>query len=340
MVRFLLGDYGREAWDAWLDRLEGVSLLQTWAWGAAKAATGSWSVERGLLQDQGRVVGAAQVMLRRLPVVGGGLAWISRGPLYAESTVDDYCRLLKALRRHYVDERKFHLRIAPALPAMLATENSFEPAGFRPSGAPGWASSIIDLSLPTEALRLGLAQKWRNALNKAERWNVTIEAHDAGEGFSLFLSEYKAFLEERRFATSVTPELIGTLHDFHRSGRKMTAWRCTRDGTALGAALIVRYTNRAEYLAGALTKQGRVYNAGQILLWRAILAEKEAGTRWFDLGGMDPILTPKGVFEFKRGLGGVSYRLADEIEADDSGLRARLVRWGIARARSHSEAAA
>ena len=48
---------------------------------------------------------------------------------------------------------------------------------------------------------------------------------------------------------------------------------------------------------------------------------------------MDPELTPKGIFEFKKGIGGIPYRLAPEIEANGKGLRTRLVRWWVVRAR-------
>jgi hypothetical protein len=96
----------------------------------------------------------------------------------------------------------------------------------------------------------------------------------------------------------------------------------------------VRYCDRCECLVNTVGAAGRRHGLGQLLVWRAICEMKARGMAAFDVGGMDPALTPKGIYDFKTGIGGVAYRLANEIEADDGGLRARLVRWRVARARS------
>jgi hypothetical protein len=51
---------------------------------------------------------------------------------------------------------------------------------------------------------------------------------------------------------------------------------------------------------------------------------------------MDPEITPKGIYDFKEGLGGTPYRLAPELELGGDSLRGRLVRWRVNRARSGS----
>ena len=78
-------------------------------------------------------------------------------------------------------------------------------------------------------------------------------------------------------------------------------------------------------------------NVGQLLLWQAVLTAKASGVTKFDVGGMDPELTPPGIFRFKQGIGAIPYGLAPEIEALPTGflkaLIARLVRWRVRRAR-------
>lgn len=333
MIRFLPRTYGRSEWDSVLAELGEMTLPQIWAWGTAKTETGSWRVERGILSVSAKTVGAAQVIVRTLPVIGGGLAWVARGPLCARGEMSRYPALLAALRCYYVKERGLHLRVAPAVPVTSAPKDAFSEAGFRQAGAPGWTSAVLDLSMSEEALRLRLAQKWRNGLNKAERLEVSVDTARNDAEFGEVIAHYRNFLRERGFSSSVTPELLARLQQHLPDDRKMTAWRCMHAGELLGTAVIITYGNRCEYLAGTLTETGRRYNAGQILLWRAILAERRAGTLCFDLGGTDPLLTPKGILDFKSGLGGTTYCWADEIEADDAGLRARVVRWRIARSR-------
>ena len=55
-------------------------------------------------------------MIRDLPVVGGGLVWINRGPLFNLAAVS-FADLIAALKEVYVNQRGFYLRIAPPFPA-------------------------------------------------------------------------------------------------------------------------------------------------------------------------------------------------------------------------------
>lgn len=302
------------AWGHRLARYPAVPLTQTGGYGAARAESGAWRVERGVIERDGREVAVAQVLVRGLPIVGGGLAWVGRGPLAPSADV------LVALRKHYVDGRGLYLRVAPPVSGLL------EVPGFRVTDTPGWASATIDLRRDLAALRAALDQKWRNGLNKAERSGARVERGTL-DGF---LSEYRDFVAARGFSTTVTPELLAAL------GRHMplVIYRATLDGTPLGSALIARYGDGAEYLAGTLLDAGRAYNAGQFLLWRAMEEMKQGNVARFDVGGMDELLTPKGIYDFKFGLGGTPYRYANELEADDGGLRARMVRWRIQRARA------
>ena len=68
------------------------------------------------------------------------------------------------------------------------------------------------------------------------------------------------------------------------------------------------------------------------ILWRPLAAQGQAYAQYYR-GGMDPGRTAPGIFRFKDGRGGTPYRLAPEVEASSTGLRDRLVRWRVTRAR-------
>jgi lipid II:glycine glycyltransferase (peptidoglycan interpeptide bridge formation enzyme) len=308
-------NFSQAAWETLVSPLEGLSLLQDWAFGEAKAQEG-WRAERArLLDENGETLGAVQVMRKRLPLVGGGLAWINRGPLLA-----DPARLpeaLAAVAKHWQGQGCY-VRIAPPL------TGDFSFSGLKAAERLGWASAKLDLSPDEASLRKGLKQKWRNILNKAERQELEIV-----EDFPLFIERYRTFLAAKGFSTSVTPELLSRLQDFLPDDRKLSALLARHNGQVAAGVLIVRYGQTAEYLAGFIEDAGRDLGAGQLLLWRAALAAKMAGCQSFDLGGMDEILTPSGIFHFKDGLGGVAYRLAPEIEACSASPLAQLVRWRV-----------
>ncbi len=336
MAEYAVRAYSQRDWTEILSAFSDLSLIQSWEYGEARAAASGWQVERGVVTDDASVVAAAQVMIRPLPGIGGGLAWISRGPLWRDSGDDRSAEIppvLAALRRHYVGGRGLYLRIAPPLADRHTVVTAIGAAGFAATATRGWASATVDLTRSAEELRRGLRQKWRNGLNKAERSAITVEDGFDDALFDGFLREYRTFIDARGFDTSVTPPLLATLQGLLPDERKMICYRGSHRGEALGSALIARSGDRAEYLAGTLLDAGRPLSVGQLLLWRAICDAKAAGLRWFDLGGMDPESTPKGIYDFKAGIGGEPYRLAPEIEAHDGGLRARLVRWRVNRAR-------
>jgi lipid II:glycine glycyltransferase (peptidoglycan interpeptide bridge formation enzyme) len=328
MVKFEVQNFSQDAWADLVSGFDGLSLLQTWEYAEAKIQTGPWAVERGIFSVDGKLVGAAQAMIRALPVFGGGLVWINRGPLW-QSAKAPFADLVDALKITYVDQRGFYLRIAPPLP-----EDDFAKSVATLADEPGWASAMLDLSPSVEDLRQGLKQKWRNGLNKAERSGFSVEEGTEDALFTAFLDAHTEFSDAKGFATGVTPDFLRNLNGLSREDGKLYTLVARLDGKVAGSALIARYGDTGEYLAGNTTDEGRRLNAGQLLLWRAVEALKQQGFRRFDLGGMDEILTPKGIYRFKEGLGGAPYRLASELELGGDSLRGRLVRWRVNRARA------
>ena len=324
-IRFETTGFDRAAWQAAAEPFLDKSLMQDWAFGEAKTATGPWRPERGLFFKRSEIVGVIQTMIRDLPVIGGGLVWVNRGPLWRKTSDESPGRLaalLDVLRARW-ESGGYYLRVAPPI------EGVFAAPGFLGTGIPGWASARVDLVQSPGTLRANLQQKWRNALNKAERGELGLSA--GADSFLVFLDGFSRFIAERNFPASVTPDFLARLQGHLPPENKMTAHLAHMGTTLAGGALIARYGDTAEYLAGFATEAGHGLNVGQMLLWRAMIAAKESGARWFDLGGMDENRTPEGIYHFKAGLSGTPYRLADEIEYCPPDIRARLVRWRVRR---------
>ncbi len=332
MIDFAFTGMGRDEWTRLAGEFADLSLMQCWEYAEAKARMGRWRVERGLFLDGGHTVGLVQVLVRPLPAgIPGGLAWINRGPLWRRNgEAGDSARLaamMGALRAHYAGAKSMYLRLAPP----LAEGAACSAAGFLPAGTAGWASAVLDLTPPVETLRANLRQKWRNCLNKAERCHLQVRG--GGDPFAAFLDGHRRLTAAGGFAATVTAELLETLQALLPEDRKMTAFLASTETAPVASVLVARYGDTGEYLAGNVGDQGRRLNAGQLLLWRAVCAMKEQGCRRFDLGGLDPDLTPPGIRHFKEGLGAVPYRLAPEVEAVGGGPLGRLVRWRVRRAR-------
>nr|WP_221185376.1 peptidoglycan bridge formation glycyltransferase FemA/FemB family protein [Flexivirga oryzae] len=83
--------------------------LQLWGWGELKSRY-AWTAERLLVQGDGRTVGAAQVLHRRLPPPFRSLAYVPRGPVAQES---DRAAVLAALADHVGHGTSVALSIEP-----------------------------------------------------------------------------------------------------------------------------------------------------------------------------------------------------------------------------------
>lgn len=336
MFRLVIEDYAQNDWNRLIGDFPDLSLLQCWEYAEAKARTGPWRVERGVFKDGEQVVGAFQALLRPLPAgLPGGLAWINRGPLLRSRDGDGMGRLVEMmgqLRRHYADGRGMYLRLAPPTAEGTLTQAALSAAGLSVAECPGWASAVLDLTPPEETLRANLKGKWRGPLNKGERESLEVRS-GRGEVFAAFLESHHKMIAEKDLATSVTADLLRALQDLLNGDNRMEAFLATHEGAPVASVLIAKYGHTCEYLAGNVSDQGRRLSAGHLLLWQAILAMKEQGMRRFDVGGMDPQLTPEGILRFKRGLSAEPYRLTPEVEAV-GGLLGRLVRWRVTRARA------
>lgn len=346
MIKFVPGEYSQVEWGRLAGRATSQNLMQCWAYGEAKKNTGGWRVERGVFTDGDASVGLAQAMIRDLPVfaplVGGGLCWINRGPLsFADSGAPDHgdraTGLLEALRQYYVTDRHFYLRVAP--PGLALDEQQTAPVpmnipgGFGATASSGWASALLMLAPGAEALRASLRPNWRNKLSKAERAGLRIEKGDDEASLQAFVGEYRGFLTARGFTTTVTPDLLQALFKAAAPAAAATCYRGFSGDTPLGSIVTFRYGETVEYLAATTLEAARSVPVGQLLIWRAICDACDAGAGYFDVSGMDPDTTPKGIFEFKSGLNGDPYRLSGEIESVGGGLRAALVRWQVERAK-------
>jgi hypothetical protein len=337
-MRLITKTFSRDDWIAIISDFQDLHLVQTWEYGEAKVRTGPWKVERSVFLDGDRIVGVCQAMVRVLPLLGGGLVWINRGPLWRRLQEDPDVSVLSAmlveLRRYWVEERGMYLLIAPMLYKEEILPSSFPPSGFAwVEPVIGWASARLDLFLPLEELRRLLHPKWRNCLKKAERLELLVESGCQDQIFRQVMTEYQKMLEHKGFQPSLTPALMMQWQKILGQDRKLWGVLGKLGEERLGAILIARYGNTCEYIIGAVNEAGRAANVNYLLLWQGMVQMKELGYRWFDLGGMDPQTTPAGILHFKSGLAGYPYVLVGELEAYSSTILVKAIRRYIRRIR-------
>lgn len=315
-------DFSQQEWHDLVEQFSDTSLLQLWEYAVAKQELQGWEVQRHVFRDGEQIVGAAQAMVKRLPVLGRGLVWINRAPLcqllptYSQRDVRGLLiEMMEQLKRYWVGKRGMYLRIAT--PALESPELrvALQSVGFRYRPDSAWVSARVDLRQSVEVLRANLAKKWRNCLKKAEGLGLSCLIGSTSAETATLCEDYEIFLKTRIYPTTVTADFLRCLQRLLPEDRKLWVFEARRDMEHLGSILVAAYNTTVEYLVGAVNEQGKALNAGQYLLWNAMLEGKSRGFRFFDLGGMHPEKTPSGIFHFKQGIGGTPYRLVGEFEA-------------------------
>jgi len=177
-------------------------------------------------------------------------------------------------------------------------------AGFvRRQERPVERTIYLDLSPDLDALRQGLAQKWRNGLNQSERRNVTVEARTDDAAMGAFETLYDEMWTGKRFETRVSVSSFRRVQAALPADQKLTVRLAYYDGDVIAGHVASCLGDTCIYMLGASNEEGRRRKASYLLQWKTIEAAKAAAARWYDLGGIDPKANP-GVYRFKAGLGG------------------------------------
>jgi hypothetical protein len=329
-VLLKVSDLNAESWNQLAAQFDDCNLLQTWEWGEVKVRTAPWSVERIEFIAQDRVIGLAQVLVRRLPLLLGGMAWINRGPLWDRGAGPDLLgAILTKLHERYTLERGLYSRVAPTLPhGQLPALLEASPA-FRDTGVPGHRGGRIDLTQSEPSLRASLRQNWRRFLVKAERYGTPVSIGQDDATSRRFLQVHGAILDSATYRKSTTPDLLEAFQLQLPPERRLLVLEAKVDGEPASWLVIATYGSIGEYLGAASLPQGRARNCGQLLTWTAMLHLKAQGYRVLDMGGFDPSDERSGVSHFKRGTNAVPYGLCSEIDAHPSPIRRNMIRSAL-----------
>ncbi len=299
----------REAWSELLTRSGRSNLLQSWAYGEAKRETAGWRVRRGVAKADGRPIAIVQVLQKRIgPVL---LSRVNRGPLFLDgANANEQFEVWRQVAALGKAGRLRILSIAPELGVNGHSLELVEELGLGKRRSLGYESSWLDLQASEGELRRRLDGKWRNMLTASEKSGLVIDANSDDEAFAWLIAQYRELMLEKGFAG--TPiEVIESIRKHERGDERLVVFRALLDGLPQAGICIAAHGVAATYLIGRNGLEGRRLKANQFLLWQAILALRERGLLWFDLGGFSERDTP-GVMTFKLGLNGERYELLGE----------------------------
>lgn len=287
----------RTTWDDLLTRAGQSPIEQSWAYGEALKGT---TARRGVVDADGDTVAMVQMFERRI-LSRARLAQIIRGPVWLTDEPDH--------RVFAMIKKTFQLRAGTLLvwmPELVDHPDSI--AAMRNAGlrrmTTGYSSAWVDLTRPADELRRTLHGKWRNALQVAERGGIEVDIRQDARDLDWLLGHYEAHRKDRRYA-GPSAEFVRAMV---QAGPAFLILRASVGSQPVAGILLIRHGASATYYVGWTAPEGRRVNAHNLLLWRGVLALRDSGALWLDMGGINA--AAPGVARFKVGVGGAFYTLS------------------------------
>jgi peptidoglycan pentaglycine glycine transferase (the first glycine) len=306
-------------WDYFVERHLYGHILQTRAWGALKSAHG-WSAARASATDaQGRLIGAALLLLRDLPYGLGRIAYAPRGPV-VDWTDPAQCAVgLGASADAAKRAGAFALVVEPGAPDLPDYRETLTSNGWQELDFHVQPQRTIVVSLAgTEADILGrMKPKTRYNIGLARRKGVTVRPGDARDA-AIYHELMRATAERDGF--SIHPQAYYTDFLQRLAGDPSgvgALFIAEAERQPLAAVIATALGERATYLYGASSNEKRELMPTYLLQWEAMRWARERGCASYDLWGVpdenEGALEAQfeqradglwGVYRFKRGFGG------------------------------------
>lgn len=292
-------------WDERAVDPPGGHVYQSRAWAAHRAASG-WTPHHLIVDDTFAVL----ALTRPWPVVGGGSAYIPRGPIAAGSPPSAVASRLVGVTDRLTDAGIDVVAADAELPADSDYVAQIRSAGFHPIEEIQPSRHRISLPLDgvdEEAAFEAIAKSTRQRIRKAEKDGIDVIRHDArlsaggvGEGFAapreptdIALDRFYDLLletgERRQFSFGPRESFVGWWRAAHRAGHLIQLEARAPDGEPLAGLLLYRHGERLSTVHSGDHETARRDHPGalHLLRWRAIqLAIRERRSE-MDLGGAD-----------------------------------------------------
>lgn len=275
--------------------------LQLWGWGDVKAVHGWESFRLFLHDDDDKILGGAQVLIRKLPWPLRSFAYVPRGPVVDEENRE---QLLSALSDYVKSEHHcIALSIEPD------TVEYQVPHGWRHSKNQILPSKtiILDLNKAESELLNDMAKKTRQYIRKSSAEAMTIEKVRSKADLDKCLDIYRQTAKRAKF----------DIHDnqyyydvFSKMADHSQLYASYVDDQPIAFLWLAISADTAFELYGGMDEKGQELRSNYALKWHTIRKCKEWGLERYDFGG----LIGGGVTTFKMGWTNTETNLAGTFD--------------------------
>ncbi|MGH3701173.1 MAG: lipid II:glycine glycyltransferase FemX [Pseudonocardiaceae bacterium] len=277
------------AWDLLVDHTPGTDVTQLSIWAGLRGRVG-FTPLYVLAYRAGELVGGAQILTRRMPVLGL-VGYLPYGPL-----VKPGAPAAETVRHALVDAlvtlSRRRLRILFVQPPEGAedTSNDLLRCGFRPSsaGIAPQGSIRIDLTADLTAIRGKFGKRLKSWTNRWESKGVTVRVGD--ERDIPLLAQLMTSSAQHQGYTPLPLDYMTALYRELAATGHAVLYVGEVDGVPVAADLM---TGCGDMVRGRLSGFDRSGDAMRLsvpaaIRWEMIKWAKGQGYRWFDFGGLRP----------------------------------------------------
>jgi lipid II:glycine glycyltransferase (peptidoglycan interpeptide bridge formation enzyme) len=312
-------------WYHYLGLFDDANLYQTLSYG--KYSKGGKQLTHFILKDGDKVIAIAQLRLFLIPLLNRGIAYLFRGPVWKlkgkDECVETLDKMLKALYNEFVTKRKLVLIVAPNL--FEKEDSDYESVFIRNNFNRGDQSIrrttiLLDLSKSMNELRKSLRRSWRQNLTKAEQNDLMIEG-ESKNSFSILSDIHSALVSRKGFRTDLTIDNFRKIQIDLPENYKLNVILCKNRDEYVSGLIGAAIGDTGLALIGGTSANGLQFspNSFYLLMWEMCEWARNAGCRWFDLGGINPNKNP-GVYQFKSGMRGKKMTYLSNYQASKFGI--------------------
>jgi serine/alanine adding enzyme len=327
-------------WDARMVEGPGGHVYQSLAWGAYQATAG-WRTRYLVFPDGFGVL----ALERGYPLLPGGTAYLTRGPVPADDTVEATAERLRSTARWLADHGIDVVAADAEVPTETGYRNAIGRFGFRPIPEiqPSRHTMVLPLAGRDEAdVFAGIAKSTRQRIRQAERSEVFVAQPKSPirPHLDRFYDLLRATGERRGFTFGARREFVTWWERAHAANHLVYLVAAASDDPEatrpLAGLILFRHGDRLSTVHSADVADHRATHPGlpHVLRWRAIQLAIAEGRAQMDLGGVDVAgarRIPKsgepmyGLYEHKRSFGAEWVELAG---AHERVIRPRRYRLG------------
>jgi lipid II:glycine glycyltransferase (peptidoglycan interpeptide bridge formation enzyme) len=267
-------------WDEHLtNNPDGGNVFQASEMAEAKRQNG-WT-PRYLMADDIAIT----VLEKRIPILGK-FWYLPKGP--GVTTEAELLPLIGELSDFARARGVFVAKIEPEILESEDTKNAIAETGLVQTSAvqPNVSTVIIDTAPELDKIIASFNQKGRNALRRAEREGVIVQAVEASDETMLIMYRLLTQTAAGRFDSSLRSfEYYKKFWQNYTKSGHGSFFFATYDGHIIAGAFCMYIGTKGLYKDGASLREKVVYGASHLLQWEVIKWMKERGVTSYDLCG-------------------------------------------------------